>query len=271
MNTFYPIKGFEENYAVNKLGQIKNIKRNTLINLSPDYRAGVLKVSLSLDGRTHSYNVHSLMFNHFWEGELPIPGRRYFIKHKDGDLQNCAIDNLFFTYKVKEAKPKPEKKKREIVKKINKIKVARTPKPIKLKKEDNVKAKRGFDKTYCGSGHYTKNDMLIYEVILSKGMGKRSKKLEAELYKITEGVWMKLTKNLYHTDFKYDMLNDALLHVYKKFGKFDEKKYDNAIAFYSEISKRALADSYNKNVFKTERYLLLGRNKFISLDSLYNR
>lgn len=262
MNTFYPLKGFEENYSINMLGQIKNIKKNTLLNPCFDKRANITKVSLSANGKTYTFAIHTLVINQF-NYDIFEENRRHFIKHVDGDPLNCAFVNLYITYSVKEPKPKQEKIKREKVKKEPK------KKELKPKKEE-VKIEKIYTKTYCDKGHYTKNNKLLYQTILSKGMGKVSKTLEIELYKIAEGVWTKLTKNLYYSEFKYDMLNDAYLQLHRKALKFDELRFENALAYFTEIAKRALAHSYNQNVYKTERYLTMGRNRFISIDKTYN-
>jgi len=256
MNTFYPLKGFEENYAINKLGQILNTKKNKLKTLTFDKTANIVKVSLSKNGGRKSFAVHTLIFNQFYQGE--IPDRSYYIKHYDNDSKNCCIDNLYLSYSVrlKKEKVKKEKVKKEKIKKE------------KVKPDYSLKSKRGFEKQYNKKGHYTTNDELLYNIILSKGMGKRSRKLDEMLYKICEGVWTKLTKNLY-VDFKQDMLNDALIKVYRNALKFDEKKYDNPIAYVTEICKRALALSWNTNYYKTDRYMILGKNKFISMSNIY--
>ena len=262
MNTFYPIKGFEESYAINKLGQILNTKKNKLKTLTFDKKGNIVKVSLSKNGGRKSFAVHTLVFNQF-NYDIFEEKRRHFIKHVDGNPINCNLDNLYITYSVREPKPKQEKIKRDKVKKEPK------KKELKPKKEE-VKIEKIYTKTYCDKGHYTKNNELLYQTILSKGMGKVSKSLQVELYKIAEGVWTKLTKNLYYSEFKFDMLNDAYLQLHRKALKFDELRFENALAYFTEIAKRALAHSYNQNVYKTERYMTMGKNRFISIDKTYN-
>lgn len=266
---FTPMYRYEEFYEITRDGVVRSKKTGNILNGSFDKIGQVMKISLSIEGKRKLVPLHILIYETYVEPIKVEPGKRFFVKHKDNDPYNCTVENIYISGAsiIKKEKPIKEKQIKEIKPKKEKPVKIKKIKPIKIKEE--VKIQRGFEKTYDKNGHYIQNSKLIYEIVLSRGMGKRSRNLEQMLYKISEGVWVKLTKGATY-DFKYDMLNDILLQIYRKWNKFNEKKYDDAIPYFTEIAKRAAADSWNRNVYKTDRYLILGKNKFVRMDGIYN-
>lgn len=88
---FVPIIGYENRYAINKLGQVKNIKTNKLLK---PYTNGVGYNRIGLyDGtkkRSKEFYIHRLLAIHF----IPNPLNKQFINHIDGNTQNNDLSNL---------------------------------------------------------------------------------------------------------------------------------------------------------------------------------
>lgn len=84
---FVKINDFE-NYAVNKCGDVKNLKTNKI--LKPSERNGYLRVALYKDGKRYHHSVHRLV------GEAFIPNldNKPQINHIDCDKQNNNYKNL---------------------------------------------------------------------------------------------------------------------------------------------------------------------------------
>ena len=274
-----PVKGYEKGYLISNYGYVKTIGREyvdkkgrsrkvdeKILKKVFDKTIKVCKVNLvNIDNinEKKSFAIHKLVYTHFIS-ELN-ESRKYFIRHIDGDPFNCASDNLVlknnaFDKKEKEIKIKVKKEK---IKKPKKEK----PKIEKVRSKVNI-IEQTFTKKYI-DGKYIDNNKLIYEVILSKGMGKRTRKLEEMLYNITHGVFIKFVGK-YPLEYRYDILHDTYLHMLNKYNKFDNKVYDNAIAYYTELVKRGLADAFNKEIYKTKNYTTFGKNKFISMSKLIN-
>jgi len=101
---------------------------------------------------------------------------------------------------------------------------------------------------------YCKNKDLLAEVIKSKKEG-RTKQLESYFILMTKHIATKFQFNC--DDDRKDSIQDALIALLLRWQGFDETKYTNAFAYYTEIIKRSYVMSYNK------------RNKhLVSLDEL---
>jgi len=97
-------------------------------------------------------------------------------------------------------------------------------------------------KLFKRNKEYLSNDELVKEIIISKAQNK-----------LTDSAWAMLilmTKRL-NRKFRYEYegdRNDVIQHSYfvllKYWNKFDESKYTNAFAYYTEIIKRAHVQSY---------------------------
>lgn len=87
---YTPIPGFET-YAINVIGDIRNIKRNcSLKSFLSREKAGYLKVSLFKEGKLITRSVHTLVADTFIPNPLNLP----VINHKDRNTLNNFVDNL---------------------------------------------------------------------------------------------------------------------------------------------------------------------------------
>jgi len=78
-----------ENYTINILGEIKNIKTGRILKYSTD-KDGYYKIGLSKNSVQKIYSIHRLIAQHF----IPNPENKPFIDHKDNNKKNNSIDNL---------------------------------------------------------------------------------------------------------------------------------------------------------------------------------
>lgn len=86
---FKLVEGFE-NYALNRLGQVYNVKYGRLLTPSFSNSANAVIISLYSNGEAVSISLAKLMLQTFRTDE-PLPKR---ITYKDGDRRNCSLDNL---------------------------------------------------------------------------------------------------------------------------------------------------------------------------------
>ena len=86
-----PIKGWEEYYSVNELGEVKNNKTNKLIKGDVN-NAGYYRVSLydKASLRKERHFRHRLVAEHF----IDNPNNLSEVNHIDGDKSNNCVDNL---------------------------------------------------------------------------------------------------------------------------------------------------------------------------------
>lgn len=89
--------------------------------------------------------------------------------------------------------------------------------------------------------NYLNNDMIIKELIISKGKGKITPELLNTFYLIAEGITVRLKVN--YTNRK-DYIQSAVLMMIEKYDKFDETKYQNAFSYFTEIGKRDMVNSF---------------------------
>ena len=257
-------------YEVSNLGRIKHIPSQRFIG-SYDHKKRLLRVSLVKNKKQYGIALHTLVWEAF--GDTNNIGR--FLIHKDKDPMNCCIDNLEKTDSVAShiigRKPKIVKVKKEKIVKEKVIKEKVIKEKIAKPKvyTESVKAinRDVFNRNF-NNGHYINNNKLTYEIILSIGLGKPTEKLKIMLYNICFGLHQKLQKD-YPMEYRFDILTDSYIYVLKKYNKYDYKKYDNAIAYFTEVSKRALAHSFNTERFKTNNYQTFGKNRFISIDKTF--
>lgn len=115
-------------------------------------------------------------------------------------------------------------------------------------------------KKYKRNPHYLSNDDLLKEIIISKQQNKLTDKAVNML--------MLMTKKL-NSKFKYkdeddraDVLQYSYLVLLKNWKNFNEEKYTNCFAYFSEVIKRAQAMQFN-NLNKT-------RKNSISINNFFN-
>lgn len=88
MKEEFRIVPYAPNYSVSNLGNVKNIKRDTLLKprLLRDYK----RVSLSINGKPYDKRIHRLVAEAF----IPNPDNKPQINHIDGDRGNNHYTNL---------------------------------------------------------------------------------------------------------------------------------------------------------------------------------
>ena len=89
MNNWYPIKGWEGLYEINKNGKVRNAKnKNTIVR--DINNCGYYRVSLYNQGQSKRYFRHRLVAEQF----LDKPEGKDFVNHIDGDKSNNSLENL---------------------------------------------------------------------------------------------------------------------------------------------------------------------------------
>lgn len=88
------------------------------------------------------------------------------------------------------------------------------------------------------------NDLeLTYEMIISLGKGKLTKRAEEMLLDIADGLIRKF--NYYSLDDKLDCKMSGIYMMFKNWNKFDPQRYNKSFAYFSEICKRGFAAEIN--------------------------
>lgn len=91
---------------------------------------------------------------------------------------------------------------------------------------------------------YFDNKMAYIEIVISHAQGKLTSKLMFQLLKIVKGV----SKKFYYKEEedRFDCEAYAVEMIIKNWYHFDENKYDNVLAYFTEIVKRAFARQWNQ-------------------------
>lgn len=116
-----------------------------------------------------------------------------------------------------------------------------------------------------------------YELILSKGKGKLTRKAEKM---IVDLAYHAMTKPIYHgynEDDRHDMLQTGLFNMFNNFHNFNPDKSSNTFAYMTEIFKRGTNEAYNilygkKGISKSESDSLrfFSMNRINSGDGMFN-
>lgn len=115
------------------------------------------------------------------------------------------------------------------------------------------------------TNEYVNEVDLYYEVVLSKGKGYLTKKAERYFILIGNNAISKVEKRFRDEDEKYDCLQQGLLHMFKNWHNFNERKFKYALPYLTEIFKRGVADGIN--VLNNRKSYQKIKPKMISLDS----
>ena len=91
--------------------------------------------------------------------------------------------------------------------------------------------------------NYLEDRELYYEMKLSKGMGKLTRKAQNMLILIANQTIRK--KESSFKENKDDALQSGLLHMFSNWKSFNPAKFDTAFPYFTEIFKRGLADGIN--------------------------
>jgi hypothetical protein len=99
MNDFVEISGFEGRYAINRNGEVKNIKTNHILKPYTN-RVGYFRVSFYGENRKrYQFYIHRLIAIHF----IPNSENKSEINHIDGNPSNNDINNLEWCTKSENA------------------------------------------------------------------------------------------------------------------------------------------------------------------------
>lgn len=258
------------NYEVSNTGKVRMIGSCDVIRgyaSKNEDRIRVILIDENLKIKKN-FTIHTLVWNYF--GDPEIKGK--FVIHKDKDMYNCHINNLkkvnSVAYHKIGIKPKDEKVKKEKKIKEKKVIKEKIAKPKVYNEKVKAINREVFERNFNNKGHYINNQKLIYQVILSKGLGKPTEELKKMLWSICFGVHLKLQKT-YPMEYRYDILTDTYIHLLTKYNRFNEKAYDNCLAYFSELAKRGLAHFFNAERFKTYNYQSFGRNRFIYINQTF--
>ena len=123
-------------------------------------------------------------------------------------------------------------------------------------------------------GLYLNDRDLYYEIVLSKGKGKLTKRAEHMLMLIAENFIRKFDKLYKSKDDKMDCFQQCLLHLFSNWKSFNDKKYCNSLPFFTEVCKRGLADGNNliknKKSYNKENYSVISLDSSADGKGLYN-
>ena len=89
MEEWRSIPGYEGLYEVSNKGNVRNVRRNTLLRL-PKTNKGYIQVVLCKNGIMNGLKVHRLVAQAF----IPNPDNLPMVNHKDEDKTNNNVDNL---------------------------------------------------------------------------------------------------------------------------------------------------------------------------------
>ena len=89
MEEWRAIPGYEGLYEVSNKGNVRNVRRNTLLRL-PKTNNGYIRVFLCKNGKGYGKYVHRLVSQVF----IPNPDNLPQINHKNEDKSNNCVENL---------------------------------------------------------------------------------------------------------------------------------------------------------------------------------
>ena len=111
---------------------------------------------------------------------------------------------------------------------------------------------------------YLEDRELYYEMVVSKGKGKLTRKSQNMLILIAQNTVRKKERNYRTSDDKNDCMQQGLLHLFQNWKNFNHKKYDSAFPYFTEIFKRGLANGMN--VINNKKSYNEDRIRMISID-----
>ena len=102
---------------------------------------------------------------------------------------------------------------------------------------------------------YLEDRELYYELVVSKGMGKLTRKSQDMLILIANNTIRKKERNYNNMDDRNDCIQQGLLHMFQNWKNFNPKKFDSAFPYFTEIFKRGLADGIN--IINNKRIIMM--------------
>jgi hypothetical protein len=92
--------------------------------------------------------------------------------------------------------------------------------------------------------NYLDDRELYYEIIISKGKGKLTKRASDLLILIAKNVIKKKERSYPSSEDKEDCLQQGLLHIFSNWKSFNHLRFSSPFNFYTEIFKRGLVDGF---------------------------
>lgn len=119
------------------------------------------------------------------------------------------------------------------------------------------------------------NNELYYELVLSKGKGRLTKKAEDLFLKLAYGAVNKLPSR--NKDIEEDLLHSGIIALFTGWMPFDEELFSNAFAYLTEVFKRGAISGYNEYVkrkgeddgFKVKVYSIESSNDGNGMHNIY--
>ena len=112
---------------------------------------------------------------------------------------------------------------------------------------------------------YLNDRELYYEIVVSKGRGKLTKKAENMFMLIANNTIRKKQSKYKNAEDMDDCLQQGILRLFENWRGFNEKKYTSALPYFTEVFKRGIADGWN--VLYNKKSYTDDNIRFISLDS----
>lgn len=97
---------------------------------------------------------------------------------------------------------------------------------------------------------YLEDRNLYYEMVLSTGKGKLTKKAEHYLILIANNTIRKKIRNYNSDSDMQDCLQEGMLHLFKNWKGFNHKKFDLALPYFTELFKRGTMMGFNTLINK---------------------
>lgn len=92
---------------------------------------------------------------------------------------------------------------------------------------------------------YLEDTELYYEIVISLGKGKLTKKAENYLIMIANNTIRKKLRNYNTKDDMHDCQQEGLLHLFKNWRGFNHRKFDLALPYFTELFKRGTMMGFN--------------------------
>jgi len=87
---------------------------------------------------------------------------------------------------------------------------------------------------------------LYKEIVIAKYYGRLTRKGEKMLVELAERAIRKKIRSYKNTDDMHDCLYTGIKTILSNWFQFDEEKYDNAFAYFTEVFKRGIAEGMNE-------------------------
>jgi DNA-directed RNA polymerase specialized sigma subunit len=112
---------------------------------------------------------------------------------------------------------------------------------------------------------YLNDRDLYYEIVISKGKGNLTPKAEKLLILIANRVITKFESQYKTIDDRNDCLQNGILGLLDNWKTFNELEYSQALPYFTEVVKRAMAAGYN--IINNRKSYTDDNIQFVSLDN----